>query len=826
MATKANDWTGLTVSDGRYLVKGKLGEGGMGIVYRAQDTRLGMEVVIKVPRRAMLDDPEFAGRFASEIRSLVRLSHPSIVKATDVGRHGGLPFAIMQYLSGGSLEDRHLTHNGQLAAVDPRSVPGWVQSVASALDYIHSQGYVHRDVKPGNILFDGQGYAFLGDFGVIKALVATEGTRSKTVTGAGLVLGTPDYMAPELIMGGEVDGRVDQYALAVTVYEMLCGRLPFEGSTATAVMVLHTTQDPAPLTDHRPNLPDRLSQAVLKGLAKDPTSRYPTCTAFAAAVVAALEASPTFAAGGSQPSSARSESVQIRCSSCGKKIAMSISTHSTLKRMGKSLSCPACQELILVASASTQVLSASPRDPGITPSEGTRVPRAPIKTQVIGRSQTQLLPQNQVEEQHPAKPARLPWIGLSAAAALLVAVLAYALLPRGSREATVPSDGNAGSGPDVQVRAFAKKAPERVETPTTDSPLPAAAIARDESVHSNGPSPDPPPVADLTPANVASATTEPTATPASEAPPEIATVATPGNSARQPEPGAAASVDENRPDAIAPRLAGSLKTGANKNRDQKGDPPALEEILAEPEKYGDQEIAPKGLFRVSKFVNYTPDGTPSIAIIQGGLSVRQTGHQTYAVLPIEGGKTATLELERGLAERLIANGISTQGGVSTMAGASWQKNLAILTLRVVRSSGMSRGTSWTCRVIKAEFLINLDGQRIGDHKPARAFQTYAIAADAEALSAGNGEEWQRRLGTRFTADIGKVARLFKAQRSIARNAASNAIIGNMVDQSIANAARANAAEEAARRGAILSGPVPNGRALFNAEVMLNAELAR
>src|SRR5262249_33509385 len=101
MATRPDDWTGRTVSDGRYRVTAKLGEGGMGIVYRARDLRLGMDVVIKVPRRSMLEDPEFADRFAREVRSLVQLSHPSIVKVTDVGRNDGLPFAVMQYLPGG-----------------------------------------------------------------------------------------------------------------------------------------------------------------------------------------------------------------------------------------------------------------------------------------------------------------------------------------------------------------------------------------------------------------------------------------------------------------------------------------------------------------------------------------------------------------------------------------------------------------------------------------------------------------------------------------------------------------------------------------------------
>src|SRR4051794_3229983 len=260
MTNRANDWTGLTLSDGRYGISVKLGEGGMGVVYRAQDRNLDADVVIKVPRRSMLDDPEFAHRFAREIRSLVRLSHPNIVKVTDVGEFEGLPFAVMQYLPGGSLEDRQeIGADGRRLALDPGSLSSWLPGIARALDFIHSQGFVHRDVKPGNILFDASGHGFLSDFGVAKALASAAEDWSRTAaTGAGLVLGTPEYLAPELIMGDQFDGRIDQYALAVTVYEALCGRRPFEGASPTAVLVMHMTTPPADLL---PGLPSRLSRA-------------------------------------------------------------------------------------------------------------------------------------------------------------------------------------------------------------------------------------------------------------------------------------------------------------------------------------------------------------------------------------------------------------------------------------------------------------------------------------------------------------------------------------------------------------------------------------
>src|SRR5262249_46080616 len=158
------------------------------------------DVVVKVPRQAMMEDPEFAGRFTREIRSLVQLSHPHIVKVTDVGEWEGSPFAVMQFLPGGSLEDRRpIGAGGHPLPCEPKEVPGWLGAVAGALDYVHAQGYVHRDVKPANILFDGDGHAFLSDFGVAKVLsssAAAGGSRT-AMTGAGMVLGTPEYMAPE-----------------------------------------------------------------------------------------------------------------------------------------------------------------------------------------------------------------------------------------------------------------------------------------------------------------------------------------------------------------------------------------------------------------------------------------------------------------------------------------------------------------------------------------------------------------------------------------------------------------------------------------------------
>ncbi len=163
------------------------------------------------------------------------------------------------------------------------------EAVAAALDYVHAQGYVHRDVKPGNILFDAHGNAFLSDFGVAKVL-ATSHPFAGVADGddrAGMLVGMPEDMAPELIMGEPFDGRADQYALAVTVYEILCGRRPFEDETKTRLLVLHTTKAPPRLTEWRPSLPERVSQSVLKGLSKNQRA-LPHLHRVAAAVATAI----------------------------------------------------------------------------------------------------------------------------------------------------------------------------------------------------------------------------------------------------------------------------------------------------------------------------------------------------------------------------------------------------------------------------------------------------------------------------------------------------------------------------------------------------------
>jgi len=343
MQVATSAWLGQVISDGRYTVTGKLGEGGMGIVYRATDHKLNTDVVVKAPRRSMLEDPEFVGRFSREIRALVRLSHPHIVKIVDVGEHDGLPFAVMQYLTGGSLDDRQPRDaEGRLLPMNAATLDHWLPDVAKALDFIHGQKFIHRDIKPANIFFDEHGNAYVGDFGVAKAMAAETERANTSLTATGMAIGTPDYMAPELIMGQACDGRVDQYALAITVYETLAAQLPFQGTTASALMVMHTSQEPASLQSMRPDLPTALAQAVHRGMAKDPRARYENCAAFARAVTQAL---PSVAADQVvfRRWIARGEVGKVGCPRCSRPIPLSAGNGGQKGR------CPQCKSVLAVA---------------------------------------------------------------------------------------------------------------------------------------------------------------------------------------------------------------------------------------------------------------------------------------------------------------------------------------------------------------------------------------------------------------------------------------------------------------------------------------------
>jgi serine/threonine-protein kinase len=285
--SRAQAWQNQELANGRYRLLDVLGEGGMGIVYLAEDRNLNCTVVIKAPKFSHIGDDQALGRFAREVRSLVQFVHAHIVRILDVGEHDHLPFAVMEYLPGGSLKTRG-GPGTENQPQSPESLRDWLPAIAEALDFIHAQNYLHRDIKPDNILFDASGKAKLSDFGIAKGLQAVTGRRETVLTGPGLGIGTPGYMAPEMLRAEPLDPRADQYSLAITVYEALAGQGPYEGLSLGAMVAQQMASLPRPLEEVVAGIPAGLAEAVQSALALHPNDRYSSCGEFAQAVLDAL----------------------------------------------------------------------------------------------------------------------------------------------------------------------------------------------------------------------------------------------------------------------------------------------------------------------------------------------------------------------------------------------------------------------------------------------------------------------------------------------------------------------------------------------------------
>jgi serine/threonine-protein kinase len=265
---------------GPFRILEPLGRGGMASVYRAHEEALDRDVALKVLPREFLHDPDFVRRFQHEAKAIAKLEHPNIVPiyAYDIDKAEGIPWMAMRLVGGGSLKD--LLRRGRLPFERSVRVLG---DVAAALDYAHSRGVVHRDVKPPNVLLDPEGRVYLADFGIAKMLESKAG-----LTATGMITGTPQYMAPEQATGLKVDHRADIYALGIMAYEMFTGQVPFAADTPVAILMKHV-QEPLPLPP-RDSVPEGLMRAVLRCTAKKPEHRYDTARAFVAALEDALAA--------------------------------------------------------------------------------------------------------------------------------------------------------------------------------------------------------------------------------------------------------------------------------------------------------------------------------------------------------------------------------------------------------------------------------------------------------------------------------------------------------------------------------------------------------
>jgi eukaryotic-like serine/threonine-protein kinase len=237
----------------------------MAAVYLAKDMTLGRKVAIKVMAPALLAGEGMVERFKNEAVTVAGLNHPNIIQVYAVRQSGDLQFFVMKFVEGKSLD--HIIRDE--GALPVPLVRGLLFMIGSALGYAHRRGVVHRDIKPGNILLDEEGNAIVTDFGIAKV------THDSKLTGTGIVIGTPTYISPEQCYARPVTAASDQYSLGVVAYEMLTGRVPFEGAPFT-VMQAHTEKPVPPIRQLRPDCPSELEAALMRMLAKDPGERWPS----------------------------------------------------------------------------------------------------------------------------------------------------------------------------------------------------------------------------------------------------------------------------------------------------------------------------------------------------------------------------------------------------------------------------------------------------------------------------------------------------------------------------------------------------------------------
>lgn len=263
---------------GPYRILSRIGQGGMGTVFKAFRPGLERLVAIKVLSQGWEADSSFVERFRQETRLITQLEHHAIVPVYDVGEHEHHLYLVMRYLQAGTARD--ILHHGLLPVADAAQI---VTAIASALDYAHTHSIIHRDVKPSNILIDKQGHAYLTDFGMAKAILT-----STEITRTGDSVGTPAYMAPEQAMGRAVAPETDVYALGVTLYEMVAGRVPFQSEMPIVQAMLHVHSVPPSPRAFNPNLSEGVEGVILKALAKNPLDRFHSAGAFASALNAVV----------------------------------------------------------------------------------------------------------------------------------------------------------------------------------------------------------------------------------------------------------------------------------------------------------------------------------------------------------------------------------------------------------------------------------------------------------------------------------------------------------------------------------------------------------
>ena len=269
---------GETLS-GRYELEELIGTGGMSSVYRAHDQLLDRKVALKVLHQQYTGDEDYVERFRREARAVATLSHPNIVTVIDRGEHEDRQFIVFEYVEGENLK-RLIERRGPAPVTTALEL---AMQIARGLSFAHGRGLVHRDVKPQNVLMNGDGQAKVTDFGIARSLDVQHG-----MTQTGTVLGTADYIAPEQAQGQRVDEHTDVYSLGVVLYEMLLNEVPFPGENFVAVAMRHINEEPPSIRAKRPDVPPRVEAAVHRAMAKDPQARFQTMAEFCQELEACL----------------------------------------------------------------------------------------------------------------------------------------------------------------------------------------------------------------------------------------------------------------------------------------------------------------------------------------------------------------------------------------------------------------------------------------------------------------------------------------------------------------------------------------------------------
>src|SRR5216683_1710129 len=263
---------------GAYVVQEFIGQGAMGVVYRAYHAELERVAAVKV-LQGLATDGDSSARFRREAQAIAHMRHPNVLNVFDFGEFEGTPYMIVEYVEGGSLSARL-----KRSPIDQESALRYLQGIGEALDYAHSHGIVHRDVKPANVLLGPEDAPILADFGLVKLM---ESSSIASLTG--VTTGTPAYMAPEQVTGKHVGPAADRYAFAVMAYEMLTGEFPFQGEGVLEVLYAHVHKAPPAPSTRNESVGPRADAVILRGLAKDPNARWESCESLVAALTAALQ---------------------------------------------------------------------------------------------------------------------------------------------------------------------------------------------------------------------------------------------------------------------------------------------------------------------------------------------------------------------------------------------------------------------------------------------------------------------------------------------------------------------------------------------------------